>query len=102
LAITPKNALKTNSETQVDVSHPHLILISQQSLGVEDIPVENQTIQLLIFKNNKTVSEQVKVTDKKGMVDFVFVTQQVGSHMIIVVNKTDVSPFIVKSMMVSL
>lgn len=98
-----KESLKLNSKAQIDTSHPHILLISQESAGIEHIPVDKQTIQLLIFKKNVLVQEQVKITDKRGLADFVFVSNEApGTYSVIIVNKTDGAPFVVKNATVSL
>ena len=97
-----KESLRINSQAQLDTSHPHILIVSQESLGIEKLPVSNQTIQLLVLKNNVLVHEQIKVTDKKGVADFVYVAEKPGTYFIIVVNKLDDKPFVVKSGTVTL
>lgn len=97
-----KEALRLNSQAKIDTSHPHILLISQQSLGIENIPVDKQDIQLLIFKNNVLVNEQEKMTNKKGAVDFIYVSGQADTYSVIIVNKTETYPFVVKSSIASL
>lgn len=96
-----KESLRFNSEAKIDISHAHILLISQQSLGIEKLPVEQQKIQLLLFKDKLMVTQQEKVTDKTGVVDFVFISEQPGTYSLIVVNKSDITPFVVKSALVS-
>ncbi len=51
-----QEALQTNSTASVDVPHPHVLLVSQSSLGIDSIPVQNQVIQLFVFNKNKLVN----------------------------------------------
>jgi len=97
-----KEALRINSQAKIDTSRPHILVVLQDSLGIEKLPVSNQTIQLLVLKNSVLVHEQIKVTDKKGVADFVYVAEKPGTYFIIVVNKLDDKPFVVKSATVSL
>jgi hypothetical protein len=97
-----KESLRVNSKAKIDTSHAHILLVSQESLGIENIPVEKQKIQLLIFKENVVVHEEEKITNKKGAVDFTFVAERKGTYSAIIVNKTDTTPFVVKNAVVSL
>lgn len=97
-----KEALRTNSQAKMDTSHPYILLVSEESLGIENLPVEKQTIQMLIFKNNMLINQQTKQTNKKGQVEFLFVAEKSGIYSVIIVNKTETIPFIVKSTAVSL
>lgn len=97
-----KSSLQLNSKTKIDTSHAHILLVSQESLGIENIPVEKQKIQLLVLKDNALINEQEKITNKKGVVDFVFVSEKSGYYSVIIVNKTDTSPFVVKNAILSL
>lgn len=92
-----KEALRTNSEAKMDTSRARVLYSTQYSLGIEKMPVEDQTIQFLVFKNGKVVDEQEKRTNKSGFVDFVFISEETSTYMVIIINKTDTSPFIVKS-----
>lgn len=97
-----QRSIQTNSKAKIDVSHPHILLVSQESLGIENIPVEKQIIQLLLFKNNVLVHEEVKETTKKGVVDFIFISENKVSYSVIIVNKTNTNPFVVRSTTISL
>ncbi|MCX6730501.1 MAG: hypothetical protein NTZ55_01510 [Candidatus Roizmanbacteria bacterium] len=97
-----KESLQLNSKAKIDTSHAHILLVSQESLGIENIPVERQKIQLLILKDNILINEQEKSTNKKGVVDFVFISEKPGYYTIILVNKTDTAPFVVKNTNISL
>ncbi len=97
-----KEALRLNSQVKMDTSHPYILHISQESLGIEKLPVEKQEIQLLVFKNNILVNEQIKITNRKGEVDFIFVPDQSGNYSVMVVNKSDEKPFVVKSASIAL
>jgi hypothetical protein len=97
-----KEALRTNSQAKIDTSRPHILLVSQESLGIDKLPVDKQNIYLFIFKNNVLVSDQTKITDKKGFVEFVYVSEKPGVYSVIIVNKLDDKPFVVKSAIVSI
>ncbi|MCX6732416.1 MAG: hypothetical protein NTV98_02655 [Candidatus Roizmanbacteria bacterium] len=97
-----KEFLQLNSKAKIDTSHAHILLVSQESLGIENLPVERQKIQLLILKDNVLINDQEKITNKKGVVDFVFVSEKPGYYTIILVNKTDTAPFVVKNTIISL
>jgi len=97
-----KEALRTNSQAKLDTSHPHILIVLQESLGIEKLPVEKQIIQLLVLKNNVLVHEQMRITDRKGVADFVYVAEKQGTYSIIVVNKMEGAPFVVSSSTVSL
>ncbi len=95
-------ALRTHSEAKFDTSRSDVLYVTQYSLGVEKLPVEGQTIQLLVFKNGKVVENKEKKTNSSGFVDFVFVSEVYSSYTVMVINKSDSSPFIVKSAVVAL
>lgn len=97
-----KEAIRINSDAEIDASRPHILLVSQYTRGIENLPVDKQTIQLLVFKNGKVMEENEKLTNKKGTADFVFVAEQSGTYTLMVINKSDTSPFIVKSATFSL
>jgi hypothetical protein len=97
-----KRALQLYSEAKIDTSHAHVMYVTSYSLGVEKLPVENQTIQFLVFQNGKLVDKQEKLTNKSGFADFVFVSENYGPYMMVLVNKSDTSPFIIKSASISI
>jgi len=97
-----KEALRIHSRVKIDTSYAHTIRITQESLGIEQIPVEKQVIQLLIFSDGILVTEQTKITDKKGVVNFAFVSEIPSTYSVIIINRTEPIPFVVKNAHVSL
>jgi hypothetical protein len=97
-----KQALRSNSKTKIDTSRAHVAYITQYSLGIDKLPVEGQDIQLLVFKNGKVVDTQEKKTNASGFTDYIFVADQKGLYTIIIINKSDTAPFIVKNAIISL
>lgn len=96
-----KQALRSQSYAKIDTSQTHVAYITQYSLSIEKSPLENQLIQLLILQDGKMIHEQTKRTNVSGFTDFVFVSDTYGPYMILVVNISDKSPFIVRSEFVS-
>ena len=97
-----KEALRINSQAKIDVKNEHILYVSQDSLGIEKLPVNNQTIQLLVFKNNVLAHEEIKKTNKMGVADFVFISEKRSTYSVLVINKMDDKPFVVKNATVSL
>ena len=97
-----KQALRANSTGEINLSHAHMALVTERSLGIQSLPVEKQIIQLLVFKNGFLVDNQVQITNKAGVADFVFVSETSQTYSIVVVNKTDELPFVVRNATISL
>lgn len=94
-----ERAIEDRSVQTVDTStHQNVALFSVQTKGINDMIMPGETIQILLFKDDKFISSQKKVANKEGLAQFTFIYTKGGNYRVISLDIGHEFPFVINTL----
>ncbi len=95
-----QQAIEEHSSHELDLKKfRNIARLSLQIKGIKNTPVSDESIQILLFKNNQLVDIQENQTSETGETQFTLIYSRENSYRIIILDREHEVPFVIKTVM---